>query len=129
VRLQQDGSIHSPTHGIYYCLKKADDINIVPFFFICVTVFNVRTCFPSSINESKAIGPDKIGPKVLNNCADALTASLYHLFSLSLIEDVVPGDWICLSLKRNKFCYILNKLIYWPLTISEWNIYGKRTFF
>ena len=35
------------------------------------------------------------GPKVLNSCADSLTAPLHHLFSLSLANGVIPSDWKC----------------------------------
>jgi len=45
------------------------------------------------LQTSKAVGPDNIGPKILKNCANALTVPLHHLFSLSLKEGVVPSDW------------------------------------
>ena len=48
-----------------------------------------------SLQTSKAVGPDNIGPKVLNSCADSLTAPLHHLFSLSLANGVIPSDWKC----------------------------------
>ena len=48
-----------------------------------------------SLQTSKAVGPDNTGPKVLNICADSLTAPLHHLFSLSLANCVIPSDWKC----------------------------------
>ena len=50
---------------------------------------------PHLLPSSIVNGLDNIGPKVLNSCADSLTASLHYLFSLSLVKGVVPSVWKC----------------------------------
>ena len=47
----------------------------------------------STLQIKKACGPDGIGPSVLQACASPLTPILYHLFSLSLNNGVVPTEW------------------------------------
>ena len=48
----------------------------------------------STLQIKKACGPDGIGPSVLQGCASPLTPILYHLFSFSLNNGVVPTEWI-----------------------------------
>ena len=47
----------------------------------------------SSLDTSKAMGTDGIGPKVLKHCALALFKPIHHLFLLSLSQDCLPIDW------------------------------------
>jgi len=63
-------------------------------FFSLEDIFNELR----SLQASKTVSPDNIGPKILNNCTDSLFAPLYHLFSLSL-KGVVPSDWKCHSVR------------------------------
>ena len=47
----------------------------------------------TSLDPNKAMGSDKIGPRVLKSCADVLTKPLFHLFSISIRYAVVPHQW------------------------------------
>lgn len=47
----------------------------------------------SSLDASKATGPDGIGPRLLRSCALALYIPLHHLYSLSLHQHYIPRDW------------------------------------
>ena len=47
----------------------------------------------SSLDPSKAMGIDCIGPKVLKNCATALCTPVHHLFSVSLSTGRLPNEW------------------------------------
>ena len=47
----------------------------------------------STLDASKAMGFDGIGPKVLKHCALALYKPLHHLFLLSLSQHYLPSDW------------------------------------
>ena len=47
----------------------------------------------SSLETSKAMGIDGIGPKVLKQCVLALYKPLHHLFLLSLLQQYLPQDW------------------------------------
>ena len=47
----------------------------------------------SSLDPSKATGPDGIGPRVLKFCALALCNPLHHLFSLCFTKHYIPKDW------------------------------------
>ena len=69
----------------------------IPCTTISETILSFEDIFEElrSLQISKAVGADNIGPKVLNSCADSLTAPLHYLFSLSLIKGVVPSDWKC----------------------------------
>ena len=46
-----------------------------------------------SLDTSKAIGIDGIGPNVLHHCALALYKPLHHLFLLSLSHSNIPAEW------------------------------------
>ena len=46
-----------------------------------------------SLDVEKSPGMDKISPRVLRNCAVALTEPLHHLFSLSLCYATLPSSW------------------------------------
>ena len=47
----------------------------------------------STLDTSKAMGIDSIGPKILKRCALALYKPLHHLFLLSLSQHSLPSDW------------------------------------
>ena len=47
----------------------------------------------SSLNSTKAMGIDGIGPKLLKHCALALYKPIHHLFILSISQQCVPLDW------------------------------------
>ena len=46
----------------------------------------------TSLNPTKAMGIDGIGPKLLKHCALALYQSLHHLFTLSLVQHYLPQE-------------------------------------
>ena len=46
-----------------------------------------------SLDVEKSPGIDKISPRVLRSCAEALTEPLYHLFSQSLRYATLPSSW------------------------------------
>ena len=45
------------------------------------------------LKTASIFGPDKIGPRVLQEAADVLCAPLSVVFRRSLEEEVVPDDW------------------------------------
>ena len=47
----------------------------------------------SSLDTTKAVGLDGIGPKVLRFCAPALSTVLHHLFNCSLSQHSIPAEW------------------------------------
>ena len=47
----------------------------------------------SSLDPTKAIGPDNISPCILRACAVPLNEPLCHLFSISLSKAVMPYEW------------------------------------
>ena len=47
----------------------------------------------TSLDPSKAAGPDGIGPKLLKHCALALYQPLHHLFCLSICQSYIPQEW------------------------------------
>ena len=47
----------------------------------------------SSLNESKSIGIDGKGPKLLKHCGLVLYKPIQHLFMLSISHHYVPEDW------------------------------------
>ena len=47
----------------------------------------------SSLDTSKAMGLDGIGPNVLKHCASALCDPLQHLFNVSLRQHNIPEEW------------------------------------
>ena len=46
-----------------------------------------------SLNTTKSMGIDRIGPKLLKHCALALYKPIHHLFVLSITHHYVPKDW------------------------------------
>ena len=52
-------------------------------------VFKVLQC----LDETKAMGYDGIGPKLLHQCALSLYQPLHYLFSLSLFQSYLPLEW------------------------------------
>lgn len=57
--------------------------------------FDVSEVYSSlaSLDATKSMGIDGIGPRVLKHCATALCAPLHHLFSLSLSKHTLPEEW------------------------------------
>ena len=51
-----------------------------------------------SLDTSKSMGIDGIGPKLLKSCAVALYVPIHHLFSLSITNHVIPSEWKCHSI-------------------------------
>ena len=47
----------------------------------------------ASLNPTKAMGIDNIGPKVLKICAASLTIPLHHLFLMCLSQCKIPSEW------------------------------------
>ena len=47
----------------------------------------------SSLDGSKACGPDGVSPAVLKHCANKLAPSLVTLFNLSMEQSKVPTSW------------------------------------
>ena len=47
----------------------------------------------TSMNPTKAVGIDGIGPKVLKSCALALNQPIHHLFALGLSQHYLPKEW------------------------------------
>ena len=45
-----------------------------------------------TLDPTKAMGNDGIGPKLLKHCALALFQPLHHLFSLSLTQHYIPEE-------------------------------------
>ena len=58
---------------------------------IAVTIADVFDAL-SSLDPSKAMGIDCIGPKVLKNCATSLCTPVHHLFSVSLSTGNLPSE-------------------------------------
>ena len=47
----------------------------------------------SSLDPTKSMGVDGIGPKLLKQCALALYIPLHHLFQLSISNQAIPCEW------------------------------------
>ena len=47
----------------------------------------------SALDPNKATGIDNINPKILKYCAPALFLPIHHLFSLTLVYQLLPQDW------------------------------------
>jgi len=47
----------------------------------------------TNLNSSKSTGIDTISPCVLKDCACALVAPLFHLFTTSLSTSIIPTEW------------------------------------
>ena len=45
------------------------------------------------LGVEKSLGMDKISPRVLQDCAEALTEPLHHLFTQSLHYAIIPCSW------------------------------------
>ena len=65
-----------------------------PLLYLILESLNPM-CFEAlcSLDTSKAIGIDGIGPNVLHHCALALYKPLHHLFLLSLSHSNIPAEW------------------------------------
>ena len=47
----------------------------------------------NSLDPDKSSGIDKIGPRVLKNCAFSLCGPLHHLFVTCLSKHTIPSEW------------------------------------
>jgi hypothetical protein len=56
---------------------------------ITLAVANVGKTF-KQVNIHKAVGPDRLPGRVLRACADQLAGVFTDIFSMSLIESVIP---------------------------------------
>ena len=59
---------------------------------ITITVADVYEAL-ISLDVEKSLGTDKISPRILCSCAEALCEPLHHLFSLSLRYATLPNCW------------------------------------
>ncbi len=69
-----------------------DPVTNVHLDEIIITENEVKTVL-SKLNPSKAMGPDKINPRVLKECAEVLCTPLCNMFNLSLQQQKVPRLW------------------------------------
>ena len=61
---------------------------------ILITTFDMYTAL-ATLDPTKAMGIDGIGPRVLKFCALLLSQPLYDLFCLSLKHHDLPEEWQC----------------------------------
>ena len=47
----------------------------------------------ASLDPSKAMGVDKLPPKILKSCVSSLYEPINHLFQLSLDKSYIPAEW------------------------------------
>ena len=59
---------------------------------IAITILDVFYAL-SSLDPSKALGINCIGPKVLKNCAIPFCTPVHHLLSVSLSTGHLPNEW------------------------------------
>ena len=64
----------------------------LPDVYIGISELDVYEAL-STLDTSKAMGIDGIGPKILKRCALALYKPPHHLFLLSLFQHSLPSDW------------------------------------
>ena len=76
------------TSSVTNSLPTLDDID-----FDVSEVFRIL----ASLDTSKAMGIDGIGPLVLKSCADVLCVPIHHLFTVSLSNGYLPSEW-CIHL-------------------------------
>ena len=80
--------IHNGSHPVWFnstnSLPTLDDID-----FDVSEVFRIL----ASLDTSKAMGIDGIGPLVLKSCADVLCVPIHHLFTVSLSNGYLPSEW------------------------------------
>ena len=87
-------SIHSSTQSLHrvhstYILLKVYPYLLQKFTIAESDVYDALT----SLNPTKAMGIDGIGPKILKSCALALYQPIHHLFVLSLTQHYLPKEW------------------------------------
>ena len=72
---------------------------------ITITPKGVATLL-AGLNTAKAVGPDRIHPRVLKELANELCHVLCHLFQQTMSSGIIPEDWkkanICPLYKKNE---------------------------
>ena len=84
-------------HSVFHNSSPFPDINDLPSIqdslnSITITVADVYEAL-ISLDVEKSPGADKISPRILCSCAEALCEPLHHLFSLSLRYATLPNCW------------------------------------
>ena len=66
-----------------------------PADVLCSIEISVQDVYDTliSLDPSKAMGVDRIGPIVLKNCAGSLCYPIHHLFNTSLSTGQLPVEW------------------------------------
>ena len=86
--------VYSSNYTIYRILLPTDELP-TPEASLSNIVFSESDVFTAltSLDPSKAMGIDCLGPKILKKCALALYQPVHHLFSLSLLNHYIPEEW------------------------------------
>ena len=84
-------------HSIFHDSISLPNIDDLPFVrdslnSLTITVPDVYEAL-ISLDVEKSPGMDKISPRVLQSCAEALCEPFHHLFSLSLRYATLPSSW------------------------------------
>ena len=84
-------------YSVFHNSSSFPNIDDLPFMHDSLSSITISTAdvFEAlgSLDVEKSPGMDKISPRVLQNCAEALTEQLHHLFSLSLPYATLPSSW------------------------------------
>lgn len=71
-----------------------DSLPSVPDTLSSISIIEADVYYAlTSLDPSKAVGLDKIGPRVSRSCVAVLTKPLHHLFSISTRYAVIPLQW------------------------------------
>ena len=86
-------SVYNPSQSGTLPLPSSEPIvsypSIANISFTELEVFSAL----SSLDPAKSMGVDRIGSKILKQCASALYIPLHHLFSLSISNHAIPLEW------------------------------------
>ena len=77
--------------SIYPLLTVSRNLLIVLTINACISQLNVLEAL-QCLTSDKSSGLDRIGPKLLKNCALALYIPIHHLFSISLASHTIPSE-------------------------------------
>ena len=98
LRLQTKRKLLSFFHSVFthnhFNLPPSDSLSQPPHCIdnACISQLNVLEAL-QCLTSDKSSGLDRIGPKLLKNCALALYIPIHHLFSLSLPSHTIPSEW------------------------------------